>query len=49
MLMAVALPRVMADLDISAATAQWLTTAYMLTIASITDGARGERAPRGLR
>lgn len=35
MLMAVALPRVMTDLDISAATAQWLTTAYMLTMAIV--------------
>jgi DHA2 family lincomycin resistance protein-like MFS transporter len=35
MLMAVALPRVMTDLDISASTAQWLTTAYMLTMAIV--------------
>ncbi|MDF2797452.1 MAG: transporter [Devosia sp.] len=35
MLMAVALPRLMADLDITAATAQWLTTGYMLTMAVV--------------
>ncbi|WP_236772002.1 MFS transporter, partial [Agrobacterium tumefaciens] len=35
MLMGVALPRVMADLDIAASTAQWLTTAYMLTMAIV--------------
>ena len=35
MLMAVALPRVMTDLDITASTAQWLTTAYMLTMAIV--------------
>jgi DHA2 family lincomycin resistance protein-like MFS transporter len=35
MLMAVALPRVMADLAITASTAQWLTTAYMLTMAVV--------------
>lgn len=31
--MSVALPRLMADLDISAGTGQWLTTAFMLTMA----------------
>ncbi|WP_195908968.1 MDR family MFS transporter [Microlunatus sp. Gsoil 973] len=31
--MSVALPRLMADLDISASTGQWLTTAFMLTMA----------------
>jgi len=35
MLMVVALPRVMEALDISASTAQWLTTAYMLTMAVV--------------
>jgi DHA2 family lincomycin resistance protein-like MFS transporter len=35
MLMAVALPRVMADLAITASTAQWLTTGYMLTMAVV--------------
>lgn len=35
MMMVVALPRVMSDLDISASTAQWLTTAYMLTMAVV--------------
>lgn len=35
MLMVIALPRVMADLDLSTATAQWLTTAYMLTMAVV--------------
>jgi len=35
MLMVVALPRVMTDLDVSAATGQWLTTAYMLTMAVV--------------
>lgn len=35
MLMAVALPRVMADLAITATTAQWLTTGYMLTMAVV--------------
>lgn len=35
MLMAVALPRVMTDLGISASTAQWLTTGYMLTMAVV--------------
>jgi DHA2 family lincomycin resistance protein-like MFS transporter len=35
MLMAVALPRVMADLGITASTGQWLTTAYMLTMAVV--------------
>lgn len=35
MLMIVALPRVMADLDVSASTGQWLTTAYMLTMAVV--------------
>ncbi|QDP98539.1 DHA2 family efflux MFS transporter permease subunit [Microlunatus elymi] len=32
-IMSVALPRLMVDLDISASTGQWLTTAYMLTMA----------------
>lgn len=35
MLMGVALPTVMADLDITASTGQWLTTAYMLTMAVV--------------
>lgn len=35
MFMAVALPRVMAALDVAASTAQWLTTAYMLTMAVV--------------
>jgi DHA2 family lincomycin resistance protein-like MFS transporter len=35
MLMAVALPRLMQDLAISASTAQWLTTGYMLTMAVV--------------
>lgn len=35
MMMAVALPRVMADLDITASTGQWLTTGYMLTMAVV--------------
>ena len=35
MLMAVALPRVMADLAVTASTAQWLTTGYMLTMAVV--------------
>lgn len=35
MLMGVALPTVMADLGITASTAQWLTTAYMLTMAVV--------------
>jgi MFS transporter, DHA2 family, lincomycin resistance protein len=35
MLMAVALPRVMADLGVTASTAQWLTTGYMLTMAVV--------------
>jgi DHA2 family lincomycin resistance protein-like MFS transporter len=35
MLMAVALPRVMADLGITASIAQWLTTGYMLTMAVV--------------
>ncbi|MBB3938129.1 DHA2 family efflux MFS transporter permease subunit [Aureimonas phyllosphaerae] len=35
MMMAVALPRVMVDLDVPASTAQWLTTAYMLTMAIV--------------
>nr|WP_235472108.1 MDR family MFS transporter [Arthrobacter sp. Edens01] len=34
-IMSVALPRLMADLDISAATAQWLTTGFMLTMAVV--------------
>jgi MFS transporter, DHA2 family, lincomycin resistance protein len=34
-IMGVALPRLMTDLDISAATAQWLTTAYLLTMAVV--------------
>ncbi len=35
MLMGVALPRIMTDLDVSASTGQWLTTAYMLTMAVV--------------
>ena len=35
MMMAVALPRVMVDLNITASTAQWLTTGYMLTMAVV--------------
>jgi MFS transporter, DHA2 family, lincomycin resistance protein len=35
MLMAVALPRVMGDLEVTASTAQWLTTGYMLTMAVV--------------
>jgi MFS transporter, DHA2 family, lincomycin resistance protein len=35
MLMAVALPRVMTDLGVTASTAQWLTTGYMLTMAVV--------------
>lgn len=35
MLMAVALPRVMGDLGITASTGQWLTTGYMLTMAVV--------------
>lgn len=35
MLMAVALPRIMDALGITASTAQWLTTAYMLTMAVV--------------
>ncbi|WCK80172.1 DHA2 family efflux MFS transporter permease subunit [Agrobacterium fabrum] len=35
MLMGVALPTVMADLGITASTGQWLTTAYMLTMAVV--------------
>jgi DHA2 family lincomycin resistance protein-like MFS transporter len=35
MLMVVALPRVMTDLDVSASTGQWLTTVYMLTMAVV--------------
>ena len=34
-IMSVALPQLMVDLDISAATAQWLTTAFMLTMAVV--------------
>lgn len=34
-IMSVALPRLMADLAISAATAQWLTTGFMLTMAVV--------------
>lgn len=34
-IMSVALPRLMADLNITAASAQWLTTAYLLTMAII--------------
>jgi len=34
-IMGVALPRLMADLDITAATAQWLTTAFLLTMAIV--------------
>jgi hypothetical protein len=35
MLMVITLPQVMAALDISASTGQWLTTAYMLTMAVV--------------
>jgi DHA2 family lincomycin resistance protein-like MFS transporter len=35
MLMVIALPRVMTDLDVTASTGQWLTTAYMLTMAVV--------------
>ncbi|MCQ1946860.1 DHA2 family efflux MFS transporter permease subunit [Arthrobacter sp. zg-Y1116] len=34
-IMSVALPRLMADLDITAGTAQWLTTGFMLTMAVV--------------
>jgi DHA2 family lincomycin resistance protein-like MFS transporter len=34
-IMSVALPRLMVDLEITAATAQWLTTAFMLTMAVV--------------
>lgn len=34
-IMNVALPRLMADLKITAGTAQWLTTAFMLTMAVV--------------
>ncbi|MCG2802951.1 MAG: DHA2 family efflux MFS transporter permease subunit [Cellulomonas sp.] len=34
-IMGVALPRLMSDLDIDAATAQWLTTGFMLTMAVV--------------
>ncbi|WP_017555988.1 MDR family MFS transporter [Nocardiopsis baichengensis] len=34
-IMSVAMPRLMVDLDITAATAQWLTTAFMLTMAAV--------------
>ncbi|MCU1402232.1 MAG: family efflux transporter permease subunit, partial [Microbacteriaceae bacterium] len=34
-IMGVALPRLMADLNITASTAQWLTTAFMLTMAVV--------------
>ena len=34
-IMSVALPRLMTDLDITAATAQWLTTGFMLTMAVV--------------
>ena len=34
-IMGVALPRLMADLDITAATGQWLTTGFMLTMAVV--------------
>lgn len=34
-IMSVALPRLMTDLDISAGTAQWLTTGFMLTMAVV--------------
>nr|WP_221417738.1 MDR family MFS transporter [Microbacterium marinum] len=34
-IMGVALPRLMADLDITAATAQWLTTGFLLTMAVV--------------
>ena len=36
-IMSVALPRLMADLQITAATAQWLTTGFMLTMCSLRD------------
>lgn len=35
MMMVVALPRIMTDLDVTASTGQWLTTAYMLTMAVV--------------
>lgn len=34
-IMSVALPRLMADLDITASTAQWLTTGFLLTMAVV--------------
>jgi len=34
-IMGVALPHLMADLDIAASAAQWLTTAFMLTMAVV--------------
>jgi MFS transporter, DHA2 family, lincomycin resistance protein len=34
-IMGVALPRLMADLDITASTAQWLTTGFLLTMATV--------------
>ena len=34
-IMGVALPRLMADLDVTAATAQWLTTGFLLTMAIV--------------
>ena len=34
-IMGVALPRLMTDLDIPASTAQWVTTAFMLTMAVV--------------
>lgn len=45
MLMAVALPRVMADLGVTVSSAQWLTTGYMLTMAVVipTTGFLSER------
>jgi DHA2 family lincomycin resistance protein-like MFS transporter len=44
-IMNVALPRLMVDLDISARTVQWLTTAFMLTMAVVipTTGALLQR------
>ncbi len=38
-LLGVALPAIMADLSIEAATAQWLTSSYMLTLAVVTPAA----------
>ncbi len=39
-IMGVALPHLMADLDITASAAQWLTTAFMLTMAVVDPGHR---------